>query len=248
MNYAFLAMGIVCIAYYLACGISVRFNQSILWIWLAAGVVFLLRFAIVQVSISRGQPLPFPQWSVYTVRVICALLLAIFLAVEGMVIHDCFATAPPGVDYLIVLGAKTGSVTMERRVERAAEYLRENPDTICIVSGGQGPDEETTEAQYMRDMLLARGITPDRIITENMSKNTAENIRFSHVYADGSGVSVALVSSDYHMFRAMSLARKEFSGDVYGLPSRSSKLSFPHYAVREFFTITVDTLKGNMEF
>ena len=248
MNFAFLALGIACIAYYLACGFSVRFNQSMLWIWLVAGLLLIMRFAIVQVSIVRCQPLPFPKWLVHTARIICALLLVIFVSVEAMVIHDCFATCPAGVEYLIVLGAKTGSVTMERRVERAAEYLVDNPDTICIVSGGQGADEEITEAQCMRDMLLERGIAPERIITENMSTNTAENISFSHVYAYKPGISVALVSSDYHMFRAMSLARRVFTGNVYGLPSRSSRLSFPHYVVREFFSITVDTLRGNMEF
>lgn len=248
MNYAFLALGIACIAYYLACGFSVRFNQSVLWIWLAAGALCILRFAIVQISIVRAQPLPFPQWAVHTARIIVALGLLVFVAVEALVLRGCFTKCPDNVDYLIILGAKTGSVTMERRVDRAAEYLRENPDTICIASGGQGPDEEMTEAQCMRDMLLSRGIAPDRIITENMSTNTAQNIKYSHVYADRPGATVALVSSDYHMFRAMALARKVFSGEIYGLPSKSSRLSFPHYAVREFLTITVDTLRGNMEF
>lgn len=248
MNYIFLALGVVCIAYYLACGFSVRFNQSALWIWLAAGLFFILRFSIVQVSIVRGQPLPFPPWLVHSVRIICVLALVVFAAVEILVIKDCFVKCPPDVDYLIVLGAKTGSVTMERRVDRAAEYLAENPAALCIVSGGQGANEEMSEAQCMRDMLVARGIADDRIIMENMSVNTAQNIRFSHVYADRPGAKVALVSSDYHMFRSMAMARKVFSGEVYGLPSKSSPLSFPHYAVREFLTVTLDTLRGNMEF
>lgn len=248
MNYVFLILAILFIAYYLACGLTVRFGQSLLWIWLAAGIFCLLRFAIVQISISRGQPLPFPTWLVWSFRIVCAMIFVVFFAVEGLVLHSCFSECPQNVDYLIVLGAKTGSVTMERRVSKAAEYLAENPDTLCILSGGQGADEEMSEAQCMFEMITAMGIEKDRIILEDKSLNTAQNLRYSHAYADKPGATIGIVSSDYHLFRAKALARKVFSGDIHGLSSKSAYLSFPHYAVREFATITVDTLRGNMEF
>ena len=248
VNYAFLIIGIVCIAYYLTCGISVRFNQSLLWIWLVAGIYLICRFAIVQLSIVRGQPLPFPRGVVITYRVFVALVMMLFVVTEFFVVKGSFTQCPQGVDYLIVLGAKTGSVTIERRIERAAQYLADNPETVCIVSGGQGADEDMAEATYMKNGLVDRGIEAQRIITETMSKDTVENIRFSHVYADEAGASVALVSSDYHMFRSMAIARKVFDGDIYGLPSRSSMLYYPHYAVREFCGIVVETLRGNLRF
>lgn len=248
MNYVFLALGVIFIAYYLACGLSVRFGQSLLWIWLAAGIFCLVRFGIVQISITRGQPLPIPGWTVYSFRIIFAMVFVLFCAVEGFVLRDCFSHCPDNMEYLVVLGAKTGSVTMHRRVDAAYDYLTKNPDTVCIVSGGQGHDEEMSEAQCMFEMLVSKGIDESRIIKEEKSLSTAQNIMYTREIIGNDSAKIGLVTSDYHIFRAKALARKYFSGEIHGLPSRSSYLSFPHYAVREFATITVDTLRGNMEY
>ena len=248
VNTLFLILGIGCILYYLACGIGVRFGQSMLWIWPVMGAFFLIRFAVVQVSISRGVALPYPVWLIRSFRILCCMLLALFLTVEGFVISGFFAQCPANVDYLIVLGAKTGSVSIEGRIRTAAEYLKENPQTQVIVSGGKGADEEISEGEYMRQGLIARGIAPERILLEDKSRDTYENLKFSRQLVSDASASVAVVSNDYHLFRGMSLARSEFAGNVYGLALRSHRLTVFHYMVREFFGITVDTFQGHMTF
>lgn len=246
-NYLFLIAGICCFAYYIGMGLAVRFDQSILWIWLVFGAAFILRFAIVQISISRGTPLPYPDWFLTAFRIGVAAGLALFLFVEGFVLAGMFTSCPPGMDYLIVLGARVGSPGLEKRIAAAADYLLENPETLAVASGGQGSDEPISEAQYIAEGLAARGVSWERILMEDMSTSTSENMRFSGLLIPG-GAKIALVSNDFHIFRARRLAQKVFGDEVYGLPARSSLFSLPHYMVREFATTVVDTLRGNMAY
>lgn len=205
------------------------------------------RFGIVQMSISRGIPLPYPRWFLITIRSLFAFLIAVFIFVEGFVLSGFSMDCPESVDYVIILGAKTKSVTIEARIDKACEYLLENPATNVVVTGGQGPDEEMSEAAYMRLGLMRRGIDSSRIIVEDKSTSTAENLEFSKNII-GNNATVAVVSNDYHMFRATGIARAYFDGAVYGLPIKSNRISLPHYMLREFFTVTVDSLRGNIEY
>lgn len=248
INRVFLAAGIICIVYYIVCGMLTTFGQSMMWVWPAAGALLLARFGIVALSMRRGTPLPYPQWVVYIVRGVSAVLIAAFVLVEGFVLTGFRSECPANVDYLIVLGAKTGSVTIEARIDAAAEYLNENPETMVIVTGGQGADEDMAEGEYMRWGLISRGIAAERIITEKRSTSTDENLKFSSQIISDTGASVAVVSNNYHIFRAKAIARKYFSGEVYALPMDSNPISLPHYMVREFFTIVVDGLRGNLAF
>lgn len=248
INRLFLVAGIICIIYYILCGIFTRFGQSMLWVWPVAGGLLLARFGIVEFSIRRGTPLPYPNWVVYIVRAVSAVLIAAFILVEAFVLTGFYSECPANVDYVIVLGAKTGSVTIEARIDAAAEYLNANPETMAIVTGGQGPDEEMAEGEYMRLGLMKRGIAAERIITETRSTSTYENFKFSSQLISDTGASVAVVSNNYHIFRAKAIARKYFSGDIYALPMNSNIISLPHYMLREFFTVVVDGLRGNLAF
>jgi uncharacterized SAM-binding protein YcdF (DUF218 family) len=248
INLLFLIAGIACFAYYIACGLTIRFGQSMLWAWPALGAALVLRYVVVQISISRGVPLPYPGWFLWMFRVAVAACVAFFLFVESFILTGMFAKCPAGVDYLVVLGAKTGSKALNHRIAVAAEYLLENPGTVAIASGGRGSDEETSEASFIADALARLGVPRDRILIEDGSTSTSENIRFSAVLIPESDATVGLVSNDFHIFRARHLAKKIFGGEVYGLPVRSSWISLPHYMMREFFTTVVDTLRGNMAY
>lgn len=248
MNNLFLAAGVLCVAYYLACGFGVRFGQSMLWVWLVLGLLFLARYALVRVSVARGVPLPYPAWLICSVRVGCAALLAVFLVVEGVILAGSGGNCPANVDYLLILGAKTGSVTIEGRTAVAAEYLKNNPETIAIATGGKGTDEQLSEGAYIRKRLIELGIDESRILLEDRSSSTVENMRFARALIAEEDASIGIVSNDYHVFRAKGLARKVFSGEIYGLPMRSKPLTFPHYMMREFFAVAADALAGNMSF
>ncbi len=247
INILFLIAGVACFAYYIGCGLAVRFNQSLLWAWPLLGSALILRFVVVQISISRGVPLPYPDWFLWAFRIAVAVGAAFFLFVESFVVSGMVSKCPPGVDFLIVLGAKTGSAGLDNRIAVAAEYLLENPETVAIASGGQGSDEETSEAAFIADALSMLGVSRERILTEDMSTSTSENVRFSATLIPPDST-IGLVTHDFHIFRARHLAEKVFDGKIYGLPVRSSLLSRPHYMMREFFTTVVDTMRGNMAF
>ncbi|MEI3193353.1 MAG: YdcF family protein [Lachnospiraceae bacterium] len=86
-------------------------------------------------------------------------------------------------DYLVVLGAQVrGTVpsrALKKRLDTAAEYLGKNLETKVVVSGGKGAGEEITEAEAMENYLLELGIEKDRIIMEDRSTTTSENLRYT---------------------------------------------------------------------
>lgn len=84
------------------------------------------------------------------------------------------------MDYIIVLGAQVKesgpSVVLRYRLDRAVSYLKENDNTLVIVSGGKGINEPATEASVMKEYLINEGINEERIIIEDKSNTTKENL------------------------------------------------------------------------
>ena len=160
----------------------------------------------------------FPRLS-KTWRIVLAALLvlgaAVFAVFEAPVISNAKTDADPQSDYLIVLGAGVNgsapSLSMVNRLEAALDYLEAYPDAVAIVSGGQGAGEDVTEASAMHDWLVAHGMPESRIVQEDQSTSTRENLENSFAIirsrggdpADG----VAVVSSEYHLYRAKQMAR-----------------------------------------
>ena len=156
-----------------------------------------------------------------------------------------------GLDAILVLGARVDengpSGALRQRISAARVYLEENPDTICIASGGQGEDEPMSEAECIRDHLVAGGIDPDRIFLEDRSTSTEENMRYSLPMLralEEDAERVGIVTNDFHIFRALCLARKNGGFTFYGVPARSTVFGFIHYAMREFFTLSVSLVRG----
>ena len=138
----------------------------------------------------------------------------VFGVAEAPIIAGSKTDENPGAAYIIVLGAGVNgynpSVTLNNRLTAALDYLKSYPESKAVVSGGQGPGENVTEAKAMSDWLIQNGISADRIIQEDKSTSTIENLTFSSekIEADGGNVSegVAIVSSEYHLYRAKRLA------------------------------------------
>ena len=99
---------------------------------------------------------------------------------------------------------------------RDRDYLEEHPDVQVVVSGGQGPDEPTTEAQAMYDYLTERGVEPERIWQEDQSHNTWQNVRYTLALLEEKGADtsagVVLVSSGFHLTRARMLWERASGG------------------------------------
>lgn len=117
-------------------------------------------------------------------------------------------------DAIIVLGSgirgENLTVGLKNRLDSAIEYYKENEDAIIIVSGGQGPQENITEALAMERYLLSKGIPQEKIIKEEKATSTYENFVYSKKILDekfDDNYKVCFVSNEYHIYRASSLAK-----------------------------------------
>ncbi len=147
------------------------------------------------------------------------------------------AKADENLDYIIVLGAQVRadgpSKVLKHRLNTAIDYLEKNPETICIVSGGQGDNEPCTEAQAMADYMKAAGIEKDRLILEDESKTTEQNIKYSKKYMKD-GASVGIITNDFHMFRAMQITKGEGLKSAKAIAAGSNPLYLPNNMLREY--------------
>jgi len=250
VNRIFLIVGLVLFAYYLICGFSVRFGQSFLWMLPLLGALCLVRYILVRKYVRANKPLPGPAWLWRTLRACAAAGLALFIAVECMIVGAPMQAAPDGLDYIIILGAKVNgtqpSGALSKRIATAAEYLHRNPDCVAIASGGQGGDEGISEAQCIYEGLLARGIPPQRILLEDRATSTQENIQNSYAILPDGQVSIGVVTNSFHIFRAMRIARRHLPDgcSVYGVSAPTSAFMFPYYALREFLALMAQEVKA----
>lgn len=149
--------------------------------------------------------------------------------------------APNHADYLIILGANVkGTVpssVLQSRIDTAAIYLRENPKTIVIASGGKGSGEDISEAEAIKKGLLKKGINPSRILLESQSTSTYENMKFSKKLLPPDAKTGVIVTNRFHLYRALMLARDQHL-QVYGLAASTPFLAIPRSYIREYLAIT----------
>lgn len=191
-----------------------------------------------------------PKWLLCLACIALCLGAGVFISLTVR-IGRCFESkCDTPLDYIIVLGAQVRengpSVVLKYRLDSAAEYLEQNPSTICIVTGAKGSNEPVTEARGMADYLIARGIDENRIILEEKALNTAENIRYSKAFLPGGDATVGIVTNDFHMYRALGIAKKEGLDSASGLASGSVVHFLPNNVTREVLGVIKDTYCGNM--
>lgn len=145
---------------------------------------------------------------------------------------------------IIVLGAglrgENPSPMLARRLDAAMEFMNENPDSICIVSGGQGDNEVIAEALSMYNYMVNNGADKERILQENRSKSTFENIAFSKEILEEKGydsLDIAIATDPYHQFRASMVAKKAGYEQIYPVNAGTDPKLIPTYWVREWLGI-----------
>lgn len=145
---------------------------------------------------------------------------------------------------VIILGCQVRgeepSVMLKNRLDAALEVLRENPEAVCIASGGKGDRENISEAECMRRYLIANGIEDERIFTEDKSASTEENLAFSREILGNLGISdnIMIVTSEFHQYRAAIYAKK--NGLQTGAHSaKTPVLNLLNYWVREWGTLVI---------
>ncbi len=137
------------------------------------------------------------------------------------------------------------SLMLERRLETAAEYLLSNPQAHCIVTGGQGENEDYPEAVIMRNYLVDAGVSDERIIVEKKSTSTVENIEFAADLIEKYNChdDVVIVSDRFHQYRA-GLAAKDAGLNSYAMPCDTAWYLVAHYWFREMAGIVQIWLQG----
>ena len=183
-------------------------------------------------------------------HVLVAIGFVVLLVLCGLIAGKFTSEGEQKLDYIIVLGAQVResgpSLVLRYRLDAAIEYLSENPDTICIVSGGKGANEPFSEAEGMADYLIKMGIDKERILLEDQSRNTEQNIRFSKVLMKESYNGVGIVTNNFHVFRAVQIAKTQGLENVSGIAAYSKPLYLPNNVLRECCGILKDWVCKNI--
>ncbi len=108
-----------------------------------------------------------------------------------------------------------------------------------IVSGGQGKDEEVTEAYAMARYLECEGLDRRRIVQEDVSVNTLENLKFSRNLIADVDTPVGIVSNNFHVYRGCVYAKRAGFKEPFPIPASCHPLLFPNYFVRECFAVWI---------
>lgn len=214
----------------------------LIFLWPALSLFAFARVIMLRAEIKEKPILHFPRWLRYVYRFVLASCLMLFMIVEGLVIRLMTAEPKSGLDYIVVLGAGVNgekpSNPLQMRIQKAAEYLKENPDTVVIASGGQGRDEQISEAECIRRQLTeVYHIPAERILSEERSTSTEENLRYSMQIIGDAYASTGIVTNGFHEYRAMLLAKQEGYRNVHPVPAITLLPTGIHYTVREFFGV-----------
>jgi len=178
------------------------------------------------------------------IKSLIILFLVSFILIEGLIIVNGNIKETNDVDYMIILGARlygdVPSPALYERLKVAEEYLHDQKDLKIIVSGGQGIDEYISEAEAMERYLINNGIDKNRIILEDKSTSTFENIRNSlNIIKENDNLEeprVLMVTNKFHVFRSKLLANR-LGGKAYGLAAEvPPTIVVPQY-IREYFAV-----------
>ena len=245
MGIALIIIGIAFVLY----GITVMMLGSGTWFfafWYALGAVVLAAAWFV----VSGRWDALPSIARHVTEGVLVLLFVGFTATQVCIMQEFNGEGEPDLDYVIVLGAQVyewgPSVVLQHRLDAAYDYLQENEQTMCIVSGGQGFNEYTAEADVMASYLIDRGIDPSRIIVEDQSKNTEQNIAFCMQLIDPARDRVGIVTNNFHMSRGIRIARKAGIANVCGIAATSNPWYLPNNMVRESLGIAKGFLTGSL--
>ena len=168
----------------------------------------------------------------------CILIGTIIIAIKSVTKKDNY-----NKDYIIILGCqikKDGSLPplLKGRVDRALEFrnnqLKETgKDLIFIPSGGQGNDEIMPEGKAMSNYLVEHGINKNKILIEDKSQNTYENIKFSNELIKKENANICFSTTNYHVLRAGLIATEQ-GLKLDGIGSKTKFYFWVNAFIREF--------------
>lgn len=242
------AAAILCLLYYLGITFYSGIHTDFSWIWIV-GAAFLAGNGALFAA-DKKYPDLFPEWTKCIYGIIILAGVCLFLLLFVKVLSGMKGKGRENLDYVVVLGAhvkgEIPSKALLKRLEAALDYGKKNPETKLVLSGGQGFGENITEALCMKRYLVKNGISSDRLILEEKSTDTRENLKFSDEMTGCKEKKTGILSNDFHVYRAVRLAKKMGYTSPEGIAAQSDPFMEPHYIVREIFALIKEQLKGNI--
>lgn len=176
-------------------------------------------------------------------KILLGAFIASFFIIQMLIFNGGFSDDDVIFDVLIVLGAgsidDSPSQSFKSRLDVAISYLEDNLDSYVIVTGGFGYEKPFSDAYVAKKYLLENGILSDRILMEEKSTNTFENVFYAkELLPENFDGNVCAVSNDFHLYRARSLL------EIHNLTGYAIGCEIPHfkqlnylYSIREYFSI-----------
>ncbi|GAB2755912.1 YdcF family protein [Amycolatopsis magusensis] len=189
------------------------------------------------------------RWAVAalgSVLLACAYVTFLFACLLGYSVLYGRIVRRRGITAILVLGAGLHGTQvpplLASRLDRARRLYRRQSGQppLIVVSGGQGPGEDKTEAAAMREYLVRHGIPADRVLLEEQATTTEENLRFG-VEVLGKRPArkeVVVVTNNYHVFRTAVTARR-LRLPVHVLGAPTALYFLPSAVIREFIALVV---------
>ena len=247
MYFIWLILSLLCLIYYIVCVNYAGFSAAFVLAWLVAAIAFMAIFIVFR--IVKLNHIFVPSLVKFVFFGVFATGVGIFIILEGLIISEMAVVPKSGCDYIIVLGAQVKGTrvtnSLRERLDTAFDYIALNPNTKIIVAGGKGEGEDITEANAMAEYLVERGIESSKIMMENRSSNTNENMKFSLVFIEDKNASVGIVTSNFHIYRSIKLAKAQGLTNISGIASPCDSILFLNYMVRESVGIIKDAVVGN---
>ncbi len=241
-----LFLGILCFSYFAGIVAYAGIRTSICWAWALGGALFLFLWRAL--LYQDAHPESALRYVTGGIGILIAAGLLVLLVIGSRVVSAMNGTPKPHLAYVIVLGAQVNgtqpSRALRRRLDEAVAYAEQNPDTLFVLSGGKGPDEGISEAECMYRYMTARGVSPERLLLEDQSASTRENLELSDRLYDLKPRSVGVLSNSFHLYRAVELAKRQGYEDVSGIPASSDIWMQPHNILREICCVLVEKVRG----
>ena len=161
----------------------------------------------------------------------------------------------PPVQSIVVLGSGTldghPRPVLAARLDQAAQLARLQPQALVAVCGGVDWGEKESEAEVMARYLQQRhGIAAQRLVLEKLSTSTELNLKLSRPLLAERGVAadapMAMVSSDFHLMRAMDIAKRQDLPQVYPVAADTPLATRFNAWLREYFAMASSWLLGEV--
>ena len=243
-----LVIGVASLLYFIVYALWAGINGSFTLVWAVFGV-WGIGYAFLHRWILQSDRVLLKRIEQVFLGMVLICLIIIFFVLSFLV-REGGKYPSENADYVVVLGAhvygEKMSSNLQYRVEAAYEYLQKNPETKVVLSGGRGNGEDITEAEAMRRFLADKGIAQERMLLEETSTNTEENIKNSAILIGDKKKSVIIVSNAFHLYRAKGIAKKQGYENVSGIGTKIKGYTVPNCYAREVIAVIKYKIYGQI--